>query len=260
MNFTEAERVVLDKGLKFVPPRRLNKFSTFIDIHKYVRKLNVQRYISTNPSRPSNLQITTHTIHSGLKNPSTFNPPVPTAPSIKVFRDMVLKDLEDLPSKRIYSDPRLNIGLKSLCERKDLVIRPADKGGGVVILDKTDYHGEMMRILSDSDTYCRLSGNPTTEYKKTLVELIDTGSQLGILDKKEKHYLVPVAPRIPIMYYLPKVHKNATHPPGCPIISGINFVTSRIGKYIDFFLQFFSPGYSFVFEGYQRHYSKITRH
>lgn len=237
MNFTEAEKLVLDKGLKFVPPRKLNTFSTFIDIHKYMGKLNVQRYVASNPSRPSHLQISSHTVHSGLTNPLLFNPPVPTASSIKVFRDLVLKDLEDLPNKRTHSDPNIKIGLKSLCERKDLIICPTDKGGGVVILDKSDYHGEMTRILSDTETYCRLSKNPTSEYKKILVDLVDSGFQLGILDKKEKNYLVPVVPRIPIIYYLPKVHKNVTHPPGRPIISGINSVTSRIGKYIDFFLQ-----------------------
>lgn len=39
------------------------------------------------------------------------------------------------------------------------------------------------------------------------------------------------------MYYLPKVHKNATQPPGRPIVSGIDSVTSRVGRYIDFHLQ-----------------------
>lgn len=53
------------------------------------------------------------------------------APSIKVFRDLVLKDLDELPLKRTYFDPNIKIGLKSLCEQKDLVIRPADKGGGL---------------------------------------------------------------------------------------------------------------------------------
>lgn len=184
-------------------------------MHKYVRKLNVQRYILSNPSRPSTVEITSHTVHSGLANPSLFNPPCSTAPSIKVFRDLVLKDLDKLPSKKVYSDPNLKIGLKSLCERKNLIIRPADKGGGgIVVLDKMDYHAEMTRILGDTDTYLRLTKNPTSDFKRTLTDLIDTGSQLGILDKKEKIFLVPVAPWIPIIYYLPKVHKSVTQPPG----------------------------------------------
>lgn len=35
VEFTEAEKVVLDMGLKFVPLKALNKFNTFIDVQKY---------------------------------------------------------------------------------------------------------------------------------------------------------------------------------------------------------------------------------
>lgn len=49
--------------------------------------------------------------------------------------------------------------------------------------------------------------------------------------------MVSVAPRIPTMYYLPKIHKDINCPPGCPIISGIDSITARIGKYIDYHLQ-----------------------
>lgn len=177
-NLSEAELLVLEKGLKFIPPKRLNKFTTFIDIQKYVRKLNVQRYIISNPTRSQN-EVTSHILHSGLSNPSLFNPPGPTAPSIKVFRDLVLQDVDKLPMKKVFSDPNIKIRLKQLFERKYLTIRPADKGGGIVILDKSDYHLEMTRILSDTETYSRIPNNPTSIFKKSLTDLIDTGFQFG---------------------------------------------------------------------------------
>lgn len=90
-----------------------------------------------------------------------------------------------------------NVGLKSLCERKDLVICPTDKGRGIVVLDKADYHKEMCRILSDLNTYRELSSSPTSKYKKDLVNLVTKGFDQQILKKKEKAYLVPLAPRIP---------------------------------------------------------------
>lgn len=74
------------------------------------------------------------------------------------------------------------------------------------------------------------------KYKRDLTKIVDKGFAELILDKKERFYLVPLAPQIPIIY-LPKVHKNVTHPPGRPIISGIDSVTSRIERYIDFYLQ-----------------------
>lgn len=49
--------------------------------------------------------------------------------------------------------------------------------------------------------------------------------------------MVPVTPRISIIYYLPNVHKSLNNPRGRHIVSGINSITSRIGKYVDVFLQ-----------------------
>lgn len=46
-----------------------------------------------------------------------------------------------------------------------------------------------------------------------------------------------MAPRKPVIYFLQKVHKDPINPPGRPIISGLDSVTSQIGKYIDGFLQ-----------------------
>lgn len=70
-----------------------------------------------------------------------------------------------------------------------------------------------------------------------MITLVDKGVKAHILDKKEKAFLIPMAPRIPTMYYLPKNTKMLTIPPGRPIVSGINSITARIGKYIDFYLQ-----------------------
>lgn len=46
-----------------------------------------------------------------------------------------------------------------------------------------------------------------------------------------------MAHRVPVIYCLPKVHKNPANPPWRPIVSGLDSVTSGIGKYIDGFLQ-----------------------
>lgn len=39
------------------------------------------------------------------------------------------------------------------------------------------------------------------------------------------------------MYYIPKIHKDKSNPPGRPIVSRIESLTSRLGKYIDTHLQ-----------------------
>lgn len=86
VTFSDAELCVLDKGLKFAPSKKLNKFETFVDVHEYIRRLNVQRHFIANPSGPRTTTMREDgVIHSGLPNPSLFNPPGAIAPSIKVF-------------------------------------------------------------------------------------------------------------------------------------------------------------------------------
>lgn len=67
--------------------------------------------------------------------------------------------------------------------------------------------------------------------------IIKHGADHKLLSKQEAKYLIPTASKIPVIYYLPKIHKNSSNPPGRPIIRGIESLTSRLGEYIDLHLQ-----------------------
>lgn len=99
-----------------------------MDIHKFVRKLNIKRYMAGMPS--NNQVMATEFVHSGLSNASLFNPPGTLVPSLRVFCDVLIRDLELMEVKKARMNKTLQEGLDSLCNNKDLVIRPADKGGG----------------------------------------------------------------------------------------------------------------------------------
>ena len=150
---------------------------------------------------------------------------------------MVLQDLESLKLKN-RSDPiHIKKGIKLLKERTDIVIRPADKGGAVVIQSKEQYQNELSRQLQDGTTYTKLLGNPIRKYKKELALLIDLGKKKDILNKKESKYLMPETCRTPVIYTVPKIHKSRENPPGRPIVNGIDSLTARMGQYIDYFIQ-----------------------
>ncbi|CAH2327848.1 Hypothetical predicted protein, partial [Pelobates cultripes] len=51
--------------------------------------------------------------------------------------------------------------IRSLANDVNLVIRPADKGGGIVLLNYCDYRVELLSQLQDTDTYTKLKGDPT---------------------------------------------------------------------------------------------------
>lgn len=111
---SQGEQSVLSQGLKFAPPRTLNKFETFIDAHKCIRKNNIKRHFILNPIGNGS-QITSSsgvqsveqdflptsgiscateapvpTRHTNFSNTSLFNPPGFFAPSIQTFKEMVL--------------------------------------------------------------------------------------------------------------------------------------------------------------------------
>lgn len=214
--------------------------------------MNIKRHFLLNPignssqiihrisTRPT-IQLSTNTLqsvrenvanvpirHTNLSNAFLFNPPGFVAPSVQVFKELVVKDPLAFKPTRNKGAREIQNNIKQICGRN---------GGGIVILDKTHYTDELSRLTSDRFTYAPLPSNPTVKFRKELSALMDCGFQQGILNKKEKAYLIPVMPRVPVMYYLPKIHKNPTKPPDRPIISGIDSVTARIGKYIDGFLQ-----------------------
>lgn len=107
----------------------------------------------------------------------------------------------------------------------------------MVIQSKEQYKTEINRQLEDVDTYTKLLGNPLNQYKKELKKLVHLGVKKEILNKKESQYLIPEMCRTPIIYTVPKLHKNKINPPGRPIVNGIESLTARLGEYLDKFIQ-----------------------
>lgn len=70
------------------------------------------------------------------------------------------------------------------------MIRPADKGRGVVIHSKEQYQEEINHQLQDELTYVKLLGNPTIQYKKELEKNHTSWNKKRyILNNKEAKFL-----------------------------------------------------------------------
>lgn len=93
--------------------------------------------------------------------------------AVETFQALVERDLEKLKSSitAVSTFSRDNLtqserhALKSLSPWGDIVIREADKGGSVVVLDSEDYNREALRQLNDTTTYHILHVNPTNIFK-----------------------------------------------------------------------------------------------
>lgn len=231
---SESEIRVLDRGLKFAPVQNMNKFDTYVNIHKFVRNVNMKKYFLSNPSRPVT---TTGGFHSTLRNKSTFNPLNTDNKYLEVFKNMLFNDLDKMKVRKAVDPLPIRQGMKSPEKRNDIIIHPADKGGGLVILDKSKYLEELHKLLEDRETYQILNKDPMLVYKDELHWLIEEGKSGNILTKKEASYLDPFFCKTPIIYCLPKIHKDMINPPGRPIVNGIDSISSWLGQYIDHFLQ-----------------------
>ncbi|XP_077117394.1 uncharacterized protein LOC143773978 [Ranitomeya variabilis] len=127
--------------------------------------------------------------------------------------------------------------IKRLKNLKDIVIKPADKGGNIVIWPTKLYEAEAYRLLRDTSCYKKLTYNPLSSYKEQLRKILWKAEERHIITTEVRDILLVKDPRISTLYLLPKVHKNLRVPPGRPIVSGVGGLTEGIGRYIDSFLK-----------------------
>ncbi|KAJ1161196.1 hypothetical protein NDU88_001683 [Pleurodeles waltl] len=174
-----------------------------------------------------------------------FVPTLPPDNHIDVFYQAVSTELYNLedkkrmsthrPSNNLNSDERRALHKLSMCP--DIVIMEADKGGNVVVMNRSDYVAEIDRQLNDTQAYSLLPSNPLPNITNMIRKKLAFWKNHCLLTDLEHRFLYIEAPRAPCIYILPKVHKPGGFPPGRPIISGIGSPTEHISEYIDSFLQ-----------------------
>ena len=118
----------------------------------------------------------------------------------------------------------------------NIVIKKADKGGGICVLAKGIYEQKVYELLSDRNTYKLLQNDPTKSVIRDVNNLIDYMKCHHIVDEKTANFLRPKIPhRSPLFYGLPKIHK--THIPLRPIVSRCDRPTDNLSKFITYFIQ-----------------------
>ena len=137
--------------------------------------------------------------------------------------------------------------LSDLANNHSIFIKKADKGGAIVIQNRTNYISEGERQLADGKFYKDLNHDPTIEHNVKIKKQLDMMHQRGEITLKMKDFLYLKIPRTPELYLLPKIHKNTQPPPGRPIISANNRPTERLSAFVDTFLRpIVSEGKSYI--------------
>ncbi|CAJ0935390.1 unnamed protein product [Ranitomeya imitator] len=159
------------------------------------------------------------------------------------FQECIEEDLIELKKKSSCNHNRPNLSklerkaLEEIRGNQDLMVRRADKGGAVVLLNAGLYVQQNMVMLNNSNTYRRLQHDPTELFQKKLKHLLSEGFAIGALDKKLSEDLFVEHPIIPIFHSLPKIHKKVFPPTFRPIVAGIGSMGENLSTWVDMYLQ-----------------------
>ena len=129
--------------------------------------------------------------------------------------------------------------LNLLQNNQHIVVKPADKGSAIVIMNRTDYITEATRQLSDNKFYTKIPMDLTGLHIDKMTQTLSTMLRNDEIAQSVYCSLVPKDCKTPAFYFLPKIHKQNIM--GRPIISGNNSPTEKISAFVDEHIKQFVP-------------------
>jgi len=244
---TPAQLLLLSKGLNFCPtPGEPDLGQLRENLDSFHTSLRRQSFFSlaeesavTTQASANILPISTNTFSDPkFRIHSTWSPVGPS--SLEAFITANKSAFNQIIPRNSGTNNLTQperVALAELRSNPDIVIKPADKGSAVVVMDTSMYIAEAERQLNNGQAYMRLPNNPTVAHHNEITKVVDQLLHKGEIDRKCADYLVIKEPRTPQFYLLPKVHKGIIPPPGRPIVSGNAGPTERISQLVDHFLK-----------------------
>ena len=209
---TEDEMKVLSKCLKFTPTPKANVSELKTDIMEFNRKLRLTEYFhADNNNDVENTMIPTHEIDL-VRNKSNFDPKPAKTKTLKY----VCNTLSSLPIDDTNNTNKNNLttkerrALNKLMNNTDIVIKEADKGGAVVIMNKEFYNSKIKDMLENDQYYIKINNNEDKKNMTKIKRTINKHNQTTQFTSKEKDYLTNFYFKESNFYGLPKIHKCNT--------------------------------------------------
>ena len=139
------------------------------DIHNFTRKLRLTEYFANENDITFDEQT-----EPLVKNRGTFHPPRNRNKMLDIVVDYLNNQNFDNAATKNKSNISKNEweAIKSLKENDSIVIKEADKGGAVVVMNKTHYYNIVVKILQDEETYKKTNENCDKKVFKDLENLV----------------------------------------------------------------------------------------
>ena len=245
VSLTNDQIKVLEKGITFVPtPDKIDLGEINYDVHRFLRRLRLKVHFDGMSNE----------FTQGSQNLTQFNqipkPLVKFRPysnwlppnsdnTVSAFCENVKRDLAKLKPQlpdRSNLTRKESRALSDIKKIPDIIIKKADKGSSIVVMNKNDYIQEGMRQLSDQNYYVEVPNDLSGKHHKEIQSLIAKYESNGDISKDIAKCLKNKEPKTASFYLLPKIHKvkeAGVFPPGRPIISANGCPTERISAFVD---------------------------
>ncbi len=198
---------LLKRGSKFVPtPTYLDreKTETLADLDHLASKVRGRCNLLTFNRQTNSVQNEQNMVKASAVKPSkaTSQPSVATA-----CQQIVNTKPEKKNRSATNMDKELYQALASLKSSPEWIIKEADKGSGIVIMEKGFYVNAINEMLEDTSTY-------EIVHNMTCTKLIDRVKKFNkkwesILNQEEMKAIIEHDSSLATFYGLPKIHKSA---------------------------------------------------
>ena len=224
-NLNNDEISILKKGLSFVPtPPPPTAAAQLTDLYLFSRRLKLQFFFREHEDTSE---------RNPFKPTSGWTPIIYNEPALDIYLKLLENDTINHKNKKHKHNITLaeSTAIKNLRQNPNIIIKPADKGGAIVIQNRHDYLKEAYRQLSDTSTYTKLGKDPTKKTNAQITQLLKQWEKRNLLDSNTVNGLINRHPSTATLYLLPKIHKKDV--PGRPIISAVGSPTEKISSFVD---------------------------
>ena len=237
---------LLNRGLNFsILPLKLDLTQVLVDFKRFERSVIWHEYFY---GREKNEDPRARIFKSNKTNlPKNYKTP----DGLKTYLGCIKSEIMD---HRNRNDVKCNLPkneieaikeLIKLQKERIIVIKPCDKGAGIIILDFSIYmkacyeHLASEKLMADGEVkkyYLEVNEIELEMSKTKIRNLVKEGLENEILSKEEYEAMIADDKQAAKFYCTFKVHKPhepMTAPPPRPIVSGSGSVTEKIAAFVD---------------------------
>ncbi|KAJ8261689.1 hypothetical protein GJAV_G00157210 [Gymnothorax javanicus] len=127
--------------------------------------------------------------------------------------------------------------LNEIIMDRNLVVKLADKGGGICVQDAAKYKSHIFSQLSNADIYKQLATDPACDFQQEICAYLNNASEKGWITKAEQDFLFCQHPIRPEFYTLHKICKSLSNLPSRPIVPQTNSLLAPLSEFVDFYIK-----------------------